>query len=436
MSYEEKTLLSKELFERAKRVIPGGVCHNLRYFPPYPFFVEKAWGSRIMDVDGNTYIDYWMGHYTHILGHRHPDVVKAVTDYIKESGYHFGLVNKEEIKLAELVVELVPCAECVRFCCSATEAAMYAVRLARAWTGKDTIMKAVGGWHGASTDLSFGISYPFNERETLGIPDELEARVKLFTFNDWDDTLRAMDECGDDLAAVIIEPVLGVGGFIPATKDYLKSLKNELEKRGALLIFDETITGFRVSPGGYQEFIGVTPHLTVLGKILGGGFPIGAVCGPMDILMMGSYERRKPNRVLVGGGTFSCNPISMVAGRVVLERLLEDKKKIYPYINSLCDSLRKGIEEAGKAYGLKVETTGIGSLFMIHVKKEDVPLRSCEDIYEHTYWDIRDTSLRRFLASHGVHMIHGGGAVSYAHTEEEVEATVNVVGMFFEEFKG
>ncbi len=436
MSYEKRTKASGRLFERAKKVIPGGICHNLRYFAPYPFYVDRARGAYVWDVDGNRYIDFWMGHYAHILGHRDEEVVEKVSSCIRERGYHFGLVNRDEVKLAELVVELVPSAEQVRFCSSGTEAAMYAVRLARAYTGKRVVLKVAGGWHGASTDLSFGVSCPFDEQETLGLPEGVEKQVRLIPFNDWEGTLKVIDEVGEDVACAIVEPVVGVGGFIPASRKYLLNLKEELESRGAILIFDEVITGFRISLGGYQKVVGVYPHLTVLGKVLGGGFPIGAVAGKREILELGSWERKKSERVLVGGGTFSCNPVSMVAGITVLERLKDMEGEVYPKIDSLGEMLRKGVEEIGREFGVPVVTTGFGSLFAVHVLKEEGrSLRSPEDVCTYTYWEMRDKEFRRFLAQNGVCMIHAGGAVSYAHKEDDVESTLFVVRRFFEGWK-
>lgn len=365
MSYEEKTVKSSELFNVAIRLMPGGVSHNLRYFPPYPFFVSKAEGPYLWDVDGNRYVDYWMGHYAHILGHRCPDVVEEVTSFIEKRGYHFGLVNPEELELARFVTELVPSAEAVRFCTSGTEAAMYAVRLARAFTDRDIVLKVRGGWHGASTDLSKGISWPFEEKETLGVPEKILDNVQLIYFNDWEKTVEIIERYSDRIACAIIEPVIGVGGFIPAEKDYLANLKAKLESIGALLIFDEVISGFRVSIGGYQQVVGITPDLTVLGKVLGGGFPIGAVAGRKDVLELGAHNRKKPERVLMGGGTFSCNPISMVAGTVVLKKLKENPD-IYHYLKILTLRLREALEQVGSEFGVNVKTTGFGSLFMIH----------------------------------------------------------------------
>ena len=167
-AYQQKTPLSETLFKRAREVMPGGISHNIHYFPPYPFFVEKAKGSRIWDVDGNEYVDLWMGHYTHILGHHSEVVVEAIERQLKE-GVHWGIVFEKQVEWAELIRESVPSAEMVRFCCSGTEATMYAVRLARAFTGKKTILKIAGGWHGANPDLSIGIKMPYEKEESLGL---------------------------------------------------------------------------------------------------------------------------------------------------------------------------------------------------------------------------------------------------------------------------
>ncbi len=428
----KKTNKSKSLFERALRVIPGGVSHNIRYFPPYPFFVERAKGSKIWDVDGNCYIDYWMGHYAHIMGHSYEEVVEAVTDLIRNRGYHFGLPNREEVELAELILSIMDEFDMVRFCTSGSDAASFAVRLARAYTGREIVLKVKGGWHGASTDLIKGSNYPFEVTESQGIPDSVYDNVVLIPFNNWEETERIIDEYGEDIACAIVEPVLGAGGFIPGEKEYLRNLKKKLGKAGALLIFDEVITGFRVSLKGYYGYVGVVPDIVTLGKIVGGGFPIGVVLSRRDIMELSSRERKKPDRVLIGGGTFSCNPVSMVAGLTVIRRLVEDGDEIYGYLSAITEKLRRGIEEVGRAKGLIVKTTGIASLFKVHILKEDAEIRGVDDIYKYTYWEEVDGEFRSYLARHGVNMIHLCGAVSYAHRIEDIEMTIDVFEGFFE----
>ena len=245
-AYRQKTPLSEKLFERAREVMPGGISHNIHYFPPYPFFIQKTKGSKIWDVDGNEYVDLWMGNYTHILGHRPRVVVRALEEQLRE-GIHWGLVYEKQVEWAELVRELVPSAEMVRFCCSGTEATMYAVRLARAFTGKKTILKIAGGWHGANPDLSLGIKMPYEKEESLGLLPELQEYTRVIPFNNLSGSLQIIHQNEENLAGIILEPIIGEGGFTPATKEYLQMLRSETEKLGALLIFDEVISCFRVA---------------------------------------------------------------------------------------------------------------------------------------------------------------------------------------------
>ncbi len=271
--------------------MPGGISHNIHYFPPYPFYVKYAKGPKVWDVDGNEIVDLWMGHYTHLLGHHADVIVEAIERQVKE-GIHWGIVFEKQIEWAELVHELIPSAEMVRFCCSGTEATMYAVRLARAYTGKNTILKIAGGWHGANPDLTFAIKAPYDQRESLGILPDLERFTKSIPFNDIPRTQEILHQNKKDLAGIILELATGEGGFVPATTEYLKMLRSETEASGALLIFDEVITGFRLSLGGGQKRFGITPDLTTLGKIVGGGLPVGAVAGKKEIMEKTSPERK------------------------------------------------------------------------------------------------------------------------------------------------
>ena len=217
-AYRQKTPRSEALFRRAREVMPGGISHNVHHLPPYPFFVKRAKGSKVWDVDGNEYVDLWMGHYTHILGHHSEIIVEAIEQQLRE-GIHWGIVFEKMIEWAELIRELIPCAEMVRFCCSGTEATMYAVRLARAFTGKNVLLKIAGGWHGANSELSSGIKMPYDKRESLGLLPELEQYTKVIPFNDLPDTLEVIHQNRTDLAGIILEPVIGEGGFIPATQE-------------------------------------------------------------------------------------------------------------------------------------------------------------------------------------------------------------------------
>jgi glutamate-1-semialdehyde 2,1-aminomutase len=426
-AYRQKTPLSENLFERAKEVMPGGISHNIHYFPPYPFFIQKTKGSKIWDVDGNEYVDLWMGNYTHILGHRPRVVVQAIEEQLKE-GIHWGTVYKKQVEWAELVRELVPSAEMVRFCCSGTEATMYAVRLARAFTGKETILKIAGGWHGANPDLSLGIKMPYEKEESLGLLPELKEYTKVIPFNDLSGSLEIIHQNKEDLAGIILEPIIGEGGFTPATKEYLQMLRSETEKVGALLIFDEVISCFRVALGGAQERFNITPDLSTLGKIVGGGLPIGALVGKKEILEKTSPEKKsaKWERILIGGGTFSAHPLTAAAGLAMLRYLKDRHKEVYPLLESKGEKVRKGVQKVLDQEGLNAVVTGIGSLFQTHFPFErGVTLDSPHSIHRLTDIDKREIEFRVRMLTKGVHVMHGGGALSMAHSDEDIKKIIN-----------
>ncbi len=425
-AYRRKTPLSESLFLRAKRVMPGGISHNIHYFPPHPFFLKRAKGSKIWDVDGNEYVDLWMGHYTHILGH-HPEIIVEAIERQLRDGIHWGILFERQVEWAELVRELVPGAEMVRFCCSGTEATMYAVRLARAFTGRKTIMKMAGGWHGANSDLTLGIKRPYEREESLGLLPELQEYTKILFFNDPQRSLDLIRENEDSLAAVILEPAMGEGGFIPANLEYLKMLRSETERLGALLIFDEVITGFRLALGGAQERFGITPDLTTLGKIVGGGFPVGALVGKKEILEKTSPEGKgkKWEKIMIGGGTFSSHPFTVAAGMAMLQYLRDHKDEVYPHLEAKGERLRKGVEASLLAEGVDAIVTGIGSLFQTHFPlRKGLSLDSPHSIHEFTDIEKREVQFRIRMLTKGVHVMHGGGGLSMAHSDEDVEKII------------
>jgi glutamate-1-semialdehyde 2,1-aminomutase len=425
-AYRQKTPLSENLFKRSREVMPGGVSHNVHYFPPYPFFVKKGKGSKIWDVDGNEYVDLWMGHYTHILGHYPEVIVEAIKRQLKE-GIHWGIVFEKQVEWAELIQELVPCAEMVRFCCSGTEATMYAVRLARAFTGKKIILKIAGGWHGACSDLSLGIKMPYEREESLGLLPELRQHTRVIFFNDLHKSLEIIDQNKKDLAGIIVEPVIGEGGFIPATMEYLKMLRSETERLGALLIFDEVISGFRVALGGAQEKFGIIPDLATLGKIMGGGFPVGALVGKREILEKTSPEIKgnKWEKIMIGGGTFSSHPFTAAAGLAMLQYLRDHEEEVYPLLEAKGEKVREGVEEALRQEGLNAVVIGIGSLFQTHFPFEkEVILNSPHSINQLTDIEKREVEFRIRMLTKGVHVMHGGGGLSIAHSDEDIEIIV------------
>jgi glutamate-1-semialdehyde 2,1-aminomutase len=421
--YRQKTTKSRTLYQRAQAVIPGGICHNLRYHPPHPVYISRAQGSRFWDVDGNEYLDFWMGHYTHILGHSPPQIVSRVKELLAEGVMHSGVVNPLEVELAELVCELVPSAQRVRFCCSGTEATMYAVRLARAYTGRSKIIKVQGGWHGAGSDLLAGVCKPYDKPDSLGLLKETAEAVVTIPFND-PRVAAIIREQGPELAGVILEPIVGVGGFIAATPDFLSTVRRETQAVGAVLIYDEIISGFRVALGGAQELLGVEPDLTVLGKILGGGWPIGAVAGQARIMDLCNPQSHpdKWERALVGGGTFSCLPASMAAGICMLRLLKQQARQLYPRLAEVGENLRSRIEQVFARHGVYAKCTGVGSLFMTHFpESEGVKLDSPYAVNYLTDVDKREIELKARLLSKGIYVMHGGGAVSSRHSRADID---------------
>jgi glutamate-1-semialdehyde 2,1-aminomutase len=425
MEYSIETKKSKRLARRAAKVVPGGVSHNVRYNAPYPVYLKEAYGGKFRDVDGNEFIDYWDGHSGLILGHNPPEIVRAVKRAVSK-GTHWGVVNKHEVEMAELVCEMVPCAEQVRFCCSGTEATMYAVRLARGFTGKKVILKAEGGWHGGNTELSAAVTPPYDMPESMGLLPEAMQYTKHFPMNDLDAVKRLIEENRADFAGIIVEPVVTSGGGVAGRPEFLRALPDVVHAAGGVLILDEVITGFRLAPGGGQEYFGVTPDLCTMGKNLCGGLPIGAVAGRKDIMQLASLQHSsvKSERVLIGGGTYSANPLSMIAGKTALKIYRDRKDEIYPVLERRAARLRKGVEEALRDCGVRATAQGISSLFIVLFPYEEgYEASNCMDVFTKTdmfkniEWNFR-------MMNHGVYLVHGGGTLCTEHSEEDIDRTI------------
>jgi len=417
--YESRTKKSAKLFQRAKKVMPGGVNHNIRAFKPYPFCTVSANGNVLTDADGNRYVDYWNGHGVLILGHNYPSVVKAVKAQVERSS-QYGTLNENEILLAEKISKMLPSAEMVRFTNSGTEAVMYALRLARAHTGRVKIGKFVGGWHGGFNDVHVGTKLPLNELPSAGLPRNELKNTVLFPYNDLSGVRRKMR--GERLACMIIEPMLGMG-CVPARRDFLQGLKELCEESGSLLIFDEVITGFRLARGGAQEYFRIEPHITTIGKIIGGGYPIGAITGPSEIMERMDPSKHPPSERAYQGGTFCGNPVTMTAGLATLRVL--DNKAVYNHINGLGSRARRGISEAFE--GKDVNVTGLGSTFYVHFKSGEV--KNIEDVFSGDMEMLWKYGL--FLINHGIFGLptHFNN-ISYVHTEEDIMKLIEVTRFF------
>ena len=280
-AYKKKTKESAKLFAKSKKYHVNGVHHNIRFFEPYPFVTKSAGGKFLIDVDSNKYVDYWMGHWSLVLGHGAKNIQKKAIQQIK-NGWMHGTVNKNALTLSEKIAKAVPVAEKIRYVTTGTEATMYTVRLARAITGRKIIAKIDGGWHGYTTDLLKTVNWPFNQSESEGLIDE--KHIVSLPYNNLEESIAILKKVKKDLAGIMIEPVLGGGGAIPATKDYLTCIQEFAKKNGSLFILDEIVTGFRFRYGCLYDKMKLDPDIVTLGKIVGGGFPIGVICGKEDVM--------------------------------------------------------------------------------------------------------------------------------------------------------
>ncbi len=423
--YKKKTRKSAKLFAQSSKLHVNGVSHNIRFYEPYPFVVKQSSGNSLVDVDDNKYVDYWMGHWSLILGHGPKKVKEALQKQIEKS-WMYGTVNEQTIKLSEIISKAVPVAEKIRYVTSGTEATMYAVRLARSVTGRKIIAKIDGGWHGYTSDLLKSVNWPFTESESTGVINE--EKIISIPYNNLEESLKILKKVSKDLAGVIIEPVLGGGGCIPATSDYLKGIQEYVHKNKSLFILDEIVTGFRFRFGCLYPTMKLDPDIVTLGKIVGGGMAIGVMCGKKEIMQYADTTgKKKSERSYVGGGTFSANPASMTAGYSTLSELKESKN-IYSKLNGLGEFTRS---ELGKIFGEKVIITGKGSLFMTHFVKNGV-----QEVTNSTDVARCDSELLKkyhfkMIAQNGIFFLPGKlGAISTAHSKEDIKKMIDATGSF------
>lgn len=414
--YRARTPRSAHLFEEALRVLPGGVTHSSRYWPPYPLNIEKVSGSRIYDVDGNEYIDYWLANGTMFMGHANP-LVKAAIAAVLERGTHFGLSHDLIPKLAAKVIELVPSAELVRFTNSGTEASAHAVRIARAYTGRRKILRFEGTFHGVIDELYVGVRPPFNVGDCAGIPPSAYEHTLICPYNDLERASILINRHRDDLAGVILEPLSGV---IPADLVFLRGLRDLTKECGALLIFDEIVTGFRVAPGGAQELLGVLPDITLLGKVLGGGLPIGAVAGRREVMAI--VDPRLPsNRRVDIAGTYAGNVAVLAAGLATLEQLADGRPQ--KHANALGARMATGLSDIVARTGEKASVNHFGCIFQIYFGLEQPPRDHREQMKGNS------AQLRQFhlaLMTQGVFFKYGAeGRISGVHTEDDIDESLN-----------
>lgn len=416
-AYKKHTKKSARLFERSKKLHIGGVSHNIRFFEPYPFVTKSARGKYLIDVDGNKYTDYWMGHWSLILGHVAPKVAEKVKKQVNNCWMH-GTVNENTIEFSEVIHSAVPVAEKIRYVSTGTEATMYATRIARAKTGKKIIAKVDGGWHGYTTDLLKSVNYPFDQSESAGLTDE--THIVSIPYNDLEKSISILESVKNDLAGIIIEPVLGGAGCIPATKEYLLGIQEFIHSINALFILDEIVTGFRFRFGCLYNTMGLNPDIVTLGKIVGGGFPIGVICGKEEVMKITDTNANKRlDRSYIGGGTFSANPMTMTSGRAMLKFLKKNSGPVYKKIGRLGEEVRNGLS---KIFQDKAIVTGMGSLFMPHFLANGITSVTNAEEAARCNTEMLKKYHFEMIAKNRIFFLPGKlGAISYAHSESDIK---------------
>lgn len=423
----KRTPKSRALHIVAQRVLPGGNSRNAVYFKPHPIYVAKGKGCQIYDVDGNEYIDFLNNYTCLILGHAHPSVIAAVQAQLN-LGTSFGASTELEAQLAKIIHQRIPSIKHLRYTNSGSEATLNAIRATRAFTGKPKLAKIEGGYNGSHDSVQISVrppihlagskTHPRSIPDAAGIPDGVVQDILVLPFNDGPTAEQLIHDHAKELAAVIVEPILGAGGVIPPRDDFLKVLREVTEQHDVLLIFDEIIT-FRVAKGGAQERYNVRPDLTTLGKIIGGGFPVGAFGGREDIMELFSPNREPP--ILPHSGTFNGNPITLVAGITTLKELTSS---VYKELEAGGTQLRARLTEVFEEVGVKAQVTGLASLFNIHFTDQEII-----DYRDAAAADKELASLLFLdLLNRGISLApRGMGCLSTPMTETELETLVTNV---------
>lgn len=447
-NYRKSHKKSEALYRAASKSQIRGCSHNLRYFAPFPFYDKECSGSQVTDIDGNTYVDFWQGHFANILGHNPKIVLDALTDYLKKGqGLTTGFSGLCQNDLAELILKQVP-ADKIRFTTSGTLAAMYAIMLARSFTRRELVLKVGGGWHGAQPYTLKGITAyhkGLDQIESCGLPRGIESEVMVTKFNDIQDLEEKFKKFGERIACFILEPFIGAGGFIFGKKGYIQKARELTLQTGSVLIFDEVVSAFRFHAGGIQSLYRVKPDLTVFGKAIGGGMPVSAVSGRNDIMELCDINANSERKVKFEGGTFSAHPASMLAGLTFLRYLISHEKEIYSRIGKLGALARRKIEEIFASHGFLVKCSGAdsdvaenSSVVGVHfLKKTLKQVTSPEEVWNPEISDVelREKVFRLAMLEEGFNLFHGYGTISSAHSEEEIMSSLEAVERIAKKWK-
>ncbi|MBN1933747.1 MAG: aminotransferase class III-fold pyridoxal phosphate-dependent enzyme [Anaerolineae bacterium] len=430
--YKQRFPISGRRHARAGSLMIDGGQHTIRLYAPHPAYIKAASGAYVYDVDEHKILDFWQGHFANILGHNPPLIAQALSQSLAEGhGLQTGMVDGMATELAELICRQTE-TERIRFTTSGSLSTMYATMLSRGFTSRQLVLKVGGGWHGAQPWGLMGVSYNdqgYRHAESRGLPGVVADEVLVTQFNNCEELASVFAQYGDRIACFILEPVIGASGAIPGRPEYLKLARELAYKYGALLIFDEVISGFRFRAGDVGMLYGVRPDLLTLGKIIGGGMPVAAVAGRADVMSLAGREGGR--QVRFDGGTYSAHPASMLAGKLMIEYLVQHEDEVYSYLAGLGQQVRQRIEQIFAAHGVLVRCTGYpneairgSSLSMIHFPtRPDISIDSPEVAADPAccLLEMREQVFKLAMLVQDVYTVHGFGALSTAHTPADLE---------------
>lgn len=436
----KKTPKSQAFIEEAKKVMPGGVTANIKSFDPYPIVMQSGKGAYLTDLDGNQYIDYLLSYGALMLGHGHPAIVQAIQDQLNNDGTSlFGTPHRLEVEMAKKIQQYYPSMEMIRYTNSGTEATLLAIRMAYAYTGKYKIAKFEGHYHGGYNQVLLSVNPPLTEAgpvhepkaivESKGIEPYQTENTIILPFNDIDACAEILKKRQDEIAAVMLEPVQS--GFIPAEQTFMEGLRKVTEELGILLIFDEVKTGFRMGIGGAQSVYGIKPDITALGKVIGGGFPVGIIGGKKDIMMVSAplaasdvfdsstSKKSSARDVLFHSGTYNGHPTILAAGLAVIGVLEREMDRVL----NTTELLKDGIRKLFASRGISMQTIGLGSIFNVVITEKEI-IRNYRDLQESNFALRKEMDFHLF--TEGVYSKPlNRYSLSTAHGEKEINNTLD-----------
>jgi glutamate-1-semialdehyde 2,1-aminomutase len=431
--YDRRFPRSRAHFVRHGEFVLDQTSHAIRWNRPFMPVIARAVGPAVEDLDGHRIIDYWQGHFANVLGHNPPLIRQAITQALEQGrGLQSGMLHEAEAEVSELICRATG-SETVRLTTSGSLGTFYATLLARGFTGRERVLKVAGGWHGSQPFGLKGVTAhdrSFDHLESEGLSPGTTGEIVLTRFNDVEDLQRTFERTGDRIACFLLEPMLGAGGGMPATVEYLREARRLTEKHGALLLCDEIITGWRFRAGDLSSLYGIEPDLLILGKVIGGGMPVAAVAGRREVLNLCT---REVGRVKFEGGTYSAHELSLVASGTLLRHLRDREQEIYPRLGGLGESMRERLTAFCEEVGVRLGAMGLpdvvphgSSLVYVHALADRAELPSCpEELTERAHPLIDEALIKATLMLELVSVHYGVGAISFAHSERDFETTLD-----------